>query len=216
MYERVGFFAAPLEVPRRTKLYFETDQSQKPELCHPGRQDPRFQLRRGNRCVFGNRRNMELRRNFRQTPARGSRLWSQFPFVIRTGPWLEIKSDVEPSRNVFVCAIVPTCIEILDGWISSARGATSDLPALEGGAKMSGGLQIQPDDELKFRRAFAAPACASPALPPRPFRSKKHAMLTPFPLPISIPPSTPQSSSRSRSPRRSGCTTVATRKSLLR
>jgi len=30
---------------------------------------------------------------------------------------------------------------------------------------MSGGLQIQPDDELKFRRAFAAPACASPALP---------------------------------------------------
>ena len=43
MYERVGFFAAPLEVPRRTKLYFETDQSQKPELCHPG-QDPRFQM----------------------------------------------------------------------------------------------------------------------------------------------------------------------------
>ena len=40
VYERVGFFAAPLEVPRRTKLYFETDQSQKPELCH--RQDPRF------------------------------------------------------------------------------------------------------------------------------------------------------------------------------
>ena len=34
MCERVGFFAAPLEVPRRTKLYFETDQSQKPELCH--------------------------------------------------------------------------------------------------------------------------------------------------------------------------------------
>ena len=96
----------------------------------------------------------------------------------------EKSTDVEPSRNVFVCAIVPTCIEILDGWISSARGATSDLPALEGGAKMSGGLQIQPDDELKFRRAFAAPACASPALPPRPFRSKKHAMLTPFPLPI--------------------------------
>ena len=68
----------------------------------------------------------------------------------------EKSTDVEPSRNVFVCAIVPTCIEILDGWISSARGATSDLPALEGGAKMSGGLQIQPDDELKFRRAFAA------------------------------------------------------------
>ena len=43
VYERVGFFAAPLEVPRRTKLYFETDQSQKPELCHPG-QDPRFQM----------------------------------------------------------------------------------------------------------------------------------------------------------------------------
>ena len=215
MYERVGFFAAPLEVPRRTKLYFETDQSQKPELCHRRDQslDPRFHVRRGNR------RNMELRRNFRQTPARGSRLLSQFPFVIRTGPWLEIKSDVEPSRrNVFVVRypVVPTCIEKLDGWISSARGATSDLPALEGGAKMSGGLQIQPDDELKFRRAFAAPACASPALPPRPFRSKKHAMLTPFPLPISIPLSTTQSSSRRRSPRRSGCTTVATRKSLLR
>ena len=47
-------------------------------------------------------------------------------------------------------------------------------------AQRHGGLQIQPDDELKFRRAFAAPACASPALPPR----QKHDVDA-FPLPPS-------------------------------
>ena len=67
---KCGIFRSTLRGVATYKLYFETEQSQKPELSSGGESE----IPRSKR----NRRNMELRRNFRQTPARGSRFGHSF------------------------------------------------------------------------------------------------------------------------------------------
>ena len=199
MYERVGFFAAPLEVRDVSSCISRPIRVKNPSCAILGRiRDSKWKRKSPKYGITPKFSRIRARvfvcdHSFRLESA-----------LVRG----EKSTDVEPSRNVFVCAIVPTCIEILTGGSPVREALRATCPRWKE-APMSGGLQIQPDDELKFRRAFAAPRARHP--PSRDLSGQKHAMLTPS-LPF-IPP-TAQSSSRSRSPRRSGCTTVATRKSL--